>query len=254
MTTRKLAVLWPQAVALAALLLMGGGCATPGPLHVYALPGAHAEGVSDLGPDTPPAEIPSYLAPGELVTGFAYDPFTDHFFLRLAPGNRIRVVDRPARAVKREFPAENTPDSGGGDLAVRPRDGHLFLCHPTDPTLIELNRFGKFVRTIALSGLNRAPSGVAYDMTRDRLLVLAFTPDASVKTFDLAGRALATAKLDRAVATGALGYDADRREIYTPLAGGAPLGVFDEQGHLQRTLPTVAAFLDLGPRSFLRMF
>jgi hypothetical protein len=91
-------------------------------------------------------------------------------------------------------------------------------------------------------------------MTRERLLVLTFTPDASVKIFDLAGRALATAKLDRAVATGALGYDADRREIYTPLAGGAALGVFDEQGHLQRTLPTVAAFLDVGPRSFLRMF
>lgn len=257
MTTRKLATpagsnaasLW---AGLAALLV--AGCATPGPLHTYTIAPAQPTIVHDFVGDAPAAEVPDFLAAGETITGFAYDPFTDHFFLRLAPGNRMRVVDRPARAVKREFEAEGTPATGGGDLAVRPRDGHLFLTHPSEPALLELNRFGKLIRSLPLATLAGPAAGVAFDAARDRLLVLAGGHEPHVTVHDLDGRLIATIALDRPVAAGALGYDAEQRELYAPLADARAVGVFSEEGKLRRTLPLPAAFLDVGPRSFLRMF
>lgn len=244
-----------------AALLLGGlasllaaGCATPGPLHVYTLNSAQQAAVHDAAGDAPAADVPDFLDAGETVTGLAYDPFTDHFFLRLAPGNRIRVVDRPARAVKREFEAEGAPATGGGDLAVRPRDGHIFLTHPTEPALIELNRFGKFVRSIPLAALAGPPAGVALDSARDQLLVLAAGNESRVTVHDLEGRLVATIAFDRPVAAGALGYDAERRELYAPLRDGGAVGVFGEDGRMRRTLSFSAKFLDVGPRSFLRMF
>ncbi len=251
MTTRK--KISARFVALVAFTVTLAGCATPGPLHIYSLASTTAQEIRDDGP-AQATNVPSFLAAGETLTGFTYDPFTDHFFLRLAPGNRIRVVDRPARVVKREFTAESTPATGGGDLAVRQRDGHLFLTHPSEPVLVELNRFGKFVRTVALAGLNKAPAGVAYDAVRDRLLVLTGGPETRVIAFDLDGQVVATIALERAVAAGALGYDADQREIYAPLASANGIGVFGDDGRLLRTLAPVAAFLDVGTRSLLRMF
>jgi hypothetical protein len=248
MTTRKLGARLALAAVLSAAF-GGGGCATPGPLHVYSIAHANAPEIRDEGP-APAPSVPSFLARGEAITGFAYDPFTDHFFLRLAPGNLVRVVDRPAGAIKREFTAQQTPADGGGDLAVRPRDGRLFLVLAHEPALIELSRFGEFVRRITLD----APAaGVAFDAARDRL----FTLDDSgrhLATRDLEGRVLGKIELDRAVAPNALGYDAERHEIHAPLAGEAVIGVFGENGHLQRTLPIAAEFIDVGPRSFLRMF
>ena len=250
MTTRKLAALFT--VMMCALTF--AGCATPGPLHVYALASSHASVLSDTSGDATSVDVPDFLEPGETLTGFAYDPFTDHFFLRLAPGNKIRVVDRPARAVKREFSAEGAPATGGGDLAVRPRDGHLFLAHPTEPALIELDRFGNSVRTLQLTGLVGAPAGVAFDAAHDRLLVLAPDGAPRVTIHDLDGKLLTAITLDRTVAPGALGFDAEQRELYAPLADSSAVGIFGEDGKLRRTLPLTAAFIDVGPRSFLRMF
>src|SRR5476649_2756664 len=101
MTTRKNF----RRLAMAALTggaFGGAGCATPGALHVYSLASAAHETVHDTGPEGA-TDVPSFIAPDEILTGLAYDPFTDHFFLRLAPGNHFRVVDRPARTIKREF-------------------------------------------------------------------------------------------------------------------------------------------------------
>jgi hypothetical protein len=223
-------------------------------LHIYALASATAPQIQDDGP-APAGSGPSFLAPGETVTGFTYDPFTDHFFLRLAPGDRVRVVDRPAHAIKREFVAEGLPRSGGGDLAVRPRDGHLFFTHPSEPTVIETNRFGTFVRTVKLATLTVPVAGVAFDATRDRLFVLAASRLAPrVTVHDPEGKLLATVLLERAVAGGTLGYDPEQREFYAPLADTPAVGVFGEDGRLRRTLTMTAEFLDVGPRSFLRMF
>ncbi len=230
------------------------GCATPGQLHLYRVTAAAPAVIHDTADGVAAAEVPSFLEAGETLTGFAYDPFTDHFFLRLAPGDKIRVVDRPARAVKREFTAERTPATGGGDLAARPRDGHLFLTHPREPALIELNRFGNFARVLPLATVAGNPDGVAFDSIRDRLLVLANATEPRVTVHNLDGQLLATITLDREIAAGALGYDPEARELYAALRGGDAIGVFGEEGRLRRTLPLAANFIDVGPRSFLRMF
>jgi hypothetical protein len=143
MTTRKILARLLHSAALAAAALTLGGCATPGPLHVYSLsPAPPSAAIRDTAADAPEAEIPSFLAADDELVGFAYDPFTDHFFLRLAPGNVIRVVDRPARAVKRTYTVGSLPNTGGGDLAVRPHDGRIFFTDPAGPALILTDRFG----------------------------------------------------------------------------------------------------------------
>ncbi len=241
MTTRK-----TLALPLVTLL---AGCATPGVLHVYSLaPGEHAT-VHDAGGPAP-AEVPSFLDAADELTGFAYDPYTDHFFLRLAPGNRIRVVDRPARAIKREFEIAGAPTSGGGDLAVKPLSGHLFLLHPTEPAVIETTRLGELVRTIALADLATPAVGIAYDANEDQLLVLA-RDGKKILRYTLAGEPRGQFTLERAVGP-ALGFDSVQREVYAPVADG--IGVFGEDGTLRRTLPGAAPTVDVGPRSFIRVF
>jgi hypothetical protein len=252
MTTRKHFVC---ATAVICAVLGGAGCATPGPLHAYTAVSAQVSSISDRN-DTTAAEVPSFLASSETLTGFAYDPFTDHLFLRLAPGNRIRVVDRPARAIKREFVAEGVPATGGGDLAVRPRDGHLFFVHPTELAVVETSRFGKLVRSIRLDAATALapPVGLAYDSVRDQLLVLEGGGLGRVTVHDLDGRRVGEVGLAEPVASGSLAFDSEKRELYVPLAGGQALGVFDESGKLRRTIPAPAVFVDVGPRSFLRVF
>ena len=195
--------------ALATLLLLAG-CATPGPLHRYSTSADSPAEIHDAGSDGTRASVPSFLAVGERLVGFAYDPFTDHFFLRLAPGDLIRVVDRPARAIKREF-------------------------------------------TVA---------ALAYDTVRDRLLALSGGDLARVSSHDLQGQRLTAVALDRDVALTTLAYASDQHEFYALLTRESAIGIFNEQGHLLRTLPhsapakptSAARFLDVGPRSFLRLF
>ncbi len=259
MTTRKRALL----LAFITIWLLGG-CATPGPLHVYSVVAPKAEIVRDTGSDATTATVPSFLKTGETLVGFAYDPFTDHFFLRLAPGDRIRVVDRPARAVKREFTVAGlalaSTSPRGGDLAIRPRDGHVFAAHSTQPAVVEFNRFGEIARTLPLATLNAPPAALAFDVARDHLLALSGGDLARVTTHDLTGQRVSAVALDRDVTLTVLAYDSEQRELYAPLAREAAIGVFDEQGHLVRTIPLPpdstagATLLDVGPRSFLRLF
>ncbi len=209
--------------------------------------------IHDAGPE-PRRDVPDFLAPGEAVTGFAYDPFTDHFFLRLAPGNRLRVVARPARAVKRDFVADALPVTGGGDVAVWPRNGHLFLVHPREASVVELTRLGARVREIPLSGLDSPAAGLAFDATAQRLLVLAQTTPGLVTLHDLEGRAVGRVTLERSVRP-SLAFDGEAREYYAPLAETpGMIGIFDEHGRLRRIQPLPADFIDVGPRSLLRMF
>jgi len=253
MTTRKHLVRFALVADLAGVALGGAGCATPGPLHVYSLASTAHETVRDTGPEGA-ADVPSFLAPRETLTGLAYDPFTDHFFLRLAPGNRIRVVDRPARAIKREFKLAELPTTGGGDLAIRPRDGHVFALVPTESAVVEFTRYGEFIRRFALAGLNAPAAGVAYDRAHDQLFVLSGRTPALITTHSLDGRQLASLALDQKITPSSLGYDAEKNEFYVPLDRADRIGVFGEDGHLRRTLPERAIFVDVGPRSFLRMF
>lgn len=257
MTTRKAAGAgtWQAWAALTCAALGGAGCATPGVLHVYSVASPNAASVHDTGVERA-MDVASFLEPEERLTGFAYDPFTDHFFLRLAPGNAIRVVDRPARKVKREFTIDGAPTAGGGDLAIKPRTGHVFLVHPTEPRVMETTRLGRLVRNFALEGLAAPARAIAYDAAQDRLLVLEAGSGAGVGAFDLEGRRRGAAiTLERAVA-GSLAFDSEAREFYAPLAdaGGGAIGVFDERGRYLRSVGTSGAFVDVGPRSFIRVF
>jgi hypothetical protein len=245
MTTRKAGGLL---AALGAIVSGAGGCATPGTLHVYGVSDADFAQVRDRGESA--NDVPSFLRPAEALTGFAYDPYTDHFFLRLAPGNMVRVVDRPARAIKREFTITAAPTTGGGDLAVKPRTGHLYLLHPTEPAVIETTRLGEPVRTFMLHGLDAPAAGIAYDPRDDRLLVLA-RDRREVWQYDLSGARYAHVVLARVVGS-SLGFDAEKRELYAPVPDG--IGVFDEAGKLLRTMPLAATVVDVGPRSLIRVF
>lgn len=241
------------AALLAGVALGAAGCATKGQLHVYAVTAGPARPVLDLGPDGA-REHPSFLAPGDGVSGFAYDPFTDHFFLRLAPGNRVRVVDRPARAVKREFTIEGAP-AGAGDLAVRPRDGHLFLLGARPGQILEATRLGRYVGEFTLAGTGGPVIGLAFDAAQDLLLALA-ADGRRLTVHDRRGSLRREVQLDQA-ADPALAFDADAREFHAPLrARPGAIGVFAEDGRLLRTAPVphAAGLIDVGPRSFLRVF
>lgn len=243
MTTRKR----PGAAAGLGLLALAG-CATPGPLHVYHLATPAAAEVADTGPQG--AATPACLQPGEEVVGFAYDPFTDHFFLRLAPGDRIRVVDRPARGVKREFTLPEGPWPGG-DLALRPRDGHGFLLTGS-AEVREITRLGRPLRRFTLAGVDRA-TGLAYDAAADQLWVL-HADGRTVTRHGGDGARLGGFRLDRD-AGASLAYDAERREWYAPLAApGNGIGVFDADGRCVRRLEGPGHLVDVGPRSFIRVF
>ncbi len=245
----------PLALPLVVVALFAGGCATPGPLHVYSLEGRGADRVvRDHGHGTT-ATVPGFLAADDTVTGFAYDPFTDHFFLRLAPGNAVRVVDRPARAIKREFTVDGLPASGGGDLALRPRDGHLFFLAPAGepPAVYEVTRYGKLLRRLELPGHAAPPLGVAFDVARDHLLVLA-ADGRRVVRHDLQGARVGELTL-AAPAGPALAFDSDTRVFYAPLrAAPSALGTFDETGRALRPAPGTGAFVDVGQRSLIRVF
>lgn len=242
-----------------AIALGGAGCSTPGPNHLYILSPDQPDSIRNhaaTGIET--SDVPSYLESEEVLLGLAYDSYTDHLFLRLAPGNDFRVVDRPDRSIKREFTAPDISTNGGGDLAIRSSDRHLFLSHPTQPGLIEITLYGKFIRTITLEQFTGAPTGVAYDQRRDLLYILRGGDLTSVVTYDLNGRRLKGTALDRDVLLTTLAYDSDAREFYAQLRESRDIGVFDSQGNLLRTIEIPnsekPAHFDVGPRSFLRLF
>ncbi len=235
------------------LALALGGCATRGPLHVYTLAAGGERPVLDLGASAN-AEVPSFLEGDDRVNGFAYDPYTDHFFLRLSPGNRIRVVDRPARAIKRDLEIKGAPE-GAGDLAIRPRDGYIYLLGPTPGRLLYCTRLGNYLGELTLEDPASGATGLAFDMVKDVLLVLG-DEGRRVTAHNLTGRKVAEVTLERRAGP-ALAFDSDQREYHAPLPERpGEIAVFDEHGRFLRSTPVPAGspLVDVGPRSFIRVF
>ncbi len=252
----------PRVARLAALAALAGsalafaGCSTPGPTHVY-LASLAEHPIIDRGPGLPDVEISTHLIAVNDLYGMAYDPFTDHLFLRIFPGNYVHVVDRPARAPKRAFAVPDLPE-GPGDLAIRSSDRNLFFAHPTLPALLETTLYGRTVRTVTLEHLAGPPAGVAYDQIKNRLLILPSHAAQRITLHDLAGQHIGEVILDHAVRPVSLAYDSNAAEFYAPLRDRPAVGVFDSNGRLQRTLPHPDGrphdFIDVGPRSLIRMF
>jgi uncharacterized protein YjiK len=237
-------------------MLIAGGCSTPGPTHAY-LATSSAAPVIDVRPGAPDVEVPTFLFSLNELYGLAYDPFTDHLFLRVFPGDFIRVIDRPAGKIKRSFYVPGLP-AGPGDLAIRSRDRHLFFVHPALPAVVETTLYGKRIRTLTLDALSSPPAGLAYDQKNNVLYALQGGDRAHIDTYDLSGRRLSGVALDRDVRLTSLAYDSTAAEFYVPLLDEPAVGIFDHTGRLLRTLPSPAGrtddFVDVGPRSLIRMF
>jgi len=246
---------FPLLAVLACAALAAGGCATPGANHAY-LANQADDPIIDRLPGVPDAEISTYLNEVNELYGIAYDPFTDHLFLRAYPGNFVRVIDRPAGKIKRSFYVNDLPP-GHGDLAIRSIDRHLFFIEQERPQLLETTLDGRTVRTIALEDLEGAPAGVAYDQKHDHLLILKGGGQTGVTTYDLAGKPIDRITLDRNVRLTSLAFDSVAREFYVPLADEPAVGVFNVHGHFLRSLTTPGGardYVDVGPRSLLRLF
>lgn len=250
-------------VLLGLLTLFLSGCATPGPLCGYYITHDERDQIVQFDPAHPTASThaqKSYLRTLDIPLGLAYDPFTDHFFIRLQPGDFFLVVDRPARRIKRTFTLSGFEmPRGAGDLTIRSRDRHLFITVPGQPSLIETNINGRYVRTIDLPGLRKPAVGVAYDQVRQRLLTINQEHRNQIDIRTLDGQIESTLTLDRLTIGHGLAFDSNQREYYVTLAHPYHgLGVFSENGQLKRTLPlpqeSGRLFFDVGPRSFLRLF
>jgi hypothetical protein len=240
-------------------LVLLTGCSTPGPGHAYLYSPAIGPTIRDIDPSSGDelASVPAYIEVGEQVLGMAYDPYTDHLFLRLFPGNHVRVIDRPAGKIKRSFIAPSLP-IGGRDLAIRSRDRHLFFTDPTAPALFETDLNGELEAYHRLDGLESPAWGVAHDPLTGELLVLAAETSDRVHRFTPEGRALGQIPLEVTVQGISLGFDADKRQLFASLADGSAVGVFDYRGRLLRHLARPSSeremFIDIGPRSLLRLF
>jgi hypothetical protein len=246
---------WLLAV-LAAVVLGGGGCTTGGPNHVYFAAGADAA-IHDFGPSG--SDLARAVASGERVLGLACDFNTDHLFLRIAPAQVIRVIERPSGKALREMPlSPELSSERSADLAIRSSDRHLFAAHPDGRSVVELTLFGEFVRRIELAGLPAPIGGLAYDQKNDRILVLTAGNPAQVGTFTPGGHVMHDMTIAETVAPVSLGYDSDSQHCFVPLVDGQTLGEFNAHGALVSKIPVGAGApvtaLDAGPRSFVRVF
>lgn len=254
---------WGFAIGLTAIALYAGGCATAGQNHLYVTTQG-GEPMRDFGPaGTPAATVASHTEASDTILGLAYDFNTDHLFLRLAPGNVVRVIERPSGRLLREMVLPKIPTGAMGwagtetaDLAIRSSDRHLFLVLPDGRSVAEFTLLGHHVRTQVVKGLSARIGGLAYDQKNGRLLALLTSSPAQIATISSDGNASFNVTLSEAVHPVSLGYDSAAEHYFVPLTDGHNLGEFHSNGQLAtRTLLEHAPTgIDAGTRSFVRIF
>jgi hypothetical protein len=249
--------------SLIVIFLAATGCSTSGPNHLYIAKGG-GEPIHDVSHDgTPATEVPSRTTVEEKVLGLAYDFYTDELFVRLAPGNLVRVVDRPSQRLLRDMTLPELPphtaNPVSADLTIRSRNRHLFLVDADGRSIVEYSLFGEFLRRLAPEVGASSIGGLAFDQINDRLLVLLAGDHPVILTCTLDGREESRRELQKAVLPLSLAYDSTAQHFFVPLPGGKTVGVFDAQGHHLSTISPTATTGDVsalaaGERSFVRIF
>jgi hypothetical protein len=247
------------AVVLAWLGL--AGCATPGPTHLYTAGGA-GEPLRDYNVATETTELAGELADvvgvGEWVVGLAYESNTDYVWLRVAPTNRLRVINRPARRIEGDYAFGEAldPTVRSRDVATRAANLRVFTVSDAGDRVVELTRRGVRLREFAVGEGTRPIGGLAYDQEADRLLVLWADGPAAVAVSDREGRVEREVVLGATVAATSLGWDANAGCWLVPLPQAGLVGEFDAAGKLvgQREVAAGLGGIDPGPRSLIRVF
>ena len=251
------------APALALAFFLCAGCSTSGPNHLYISNGG-GEPIRDVAHDgSAPTEVASRTTTRETVLGLAYDFYTDELFVRLAPGNLVRVLDRPSQRQLRdmtlpELPAR-TANPPSADLTIRSRNRHLFLVDADGVSIVEYTLFGGFAGRLPPRAGGEPIGGLAFDQGRDRLLVLLAGEHPCIIVCTLDGREESRCTLDRGMLPLSLAYDSTAQHYFVPMPGGKTVGVFDIRGRLLSTITSTDPTGDVSApasdeRSFVRVF
>ncbi len=241
-------------------LLLLGGCATPGPMHVF-LAGAGSSPIHDLtvtGAEAPAEILTGFVGLGESVVGVAYDFNTDYVWLRVLPWNQLRVINRPANRMEANYAFGPTlwDLNASLDLATCSSDLHVFAVADSGDRIVELSRRAVRLREITVGAGGRRIGGLAFDQRDDLLLVLWADGSGDVALADRQGKVVGSVRLSGTINPQSLGFDSDQRTFFVPLAENGKMGVFNLNGDLTRVIEVPAGrwAIDAGPRSLVRVF
>lgn len=240
------------------LLMWLGGCATPGPTHLY-MAGAGDRPVWDhslQGEDHD--AIGGLLAETDQVVGLGYEYNTDYIWLRMAPGDRLVTIKRSMRQVWYDYDlpaAFAANESMPLDLAVRAFNRMVYAAMPEPGVVGKVTRYGKVQVSFRPGGEPRVIGGLAWDQVADQLLVL-YVDEGEVVAYANESDATRRVKLQADVDAWSMGYDSNRSRYYVPLRGGEWIGEFDAQGRLidRLALPDGVRGIDAGQRALVRIF
>lgn len=118
------------------------GRAPPDSTHLHPAGGA-GEPLRDYNVATEATELAGELADvvdvGEWVVGLAYESNTDYVWLRVAPANRLRVINRPARCVEAAYPFGEglKPTVRSRDVATRAVNLRVFTVSDAGDRVVE---------------------------------------------------------------------------------------------------------------------
>lgn len=247
-------LLAPSAAAclLAAALPVLSGCAST---HAY-FSASTAEPLIDLNARSGDTALVPNPGGGAVIVGLAYDARRDRLYARVAPGDRVREVRRSDGKVLRDIEARGVPAGCGYvktsvdglerlesgpqcGLAVRERDGHLFLDDP-DPAagkIYEVDLQGAVVREIRLQQSAPLPIGdLGFHQRRETLFVLRVV-DRAVDEVDMNGAILRHFTLEAVANPSGLAVDSVHDELVGASPDGADAWFYDLDGRRLRTRP-----------------
>ena len=243
---------------LGGLVLLGAGCASKGPTHLY-LAGQGGQPVFDRSLEGENHdELGGLLDSDDQVIGVGYEYNTDYIWLRMAPGDRLITIKRSMRQVwyRYELPDEFAAEGVKSlDLAVRSFNRMVYAAMPEAGVVGKVTRYGKVLPSVRPGNETRAIGGLAWDQVNDRLVVL-YAEDGEIVVYEDETQPVTRVKLQAGLDAWSLAYDSNRQRYYVPLLEVGWLGEFDAEGRLigRLPLPQSVGGIDAGQRAFVRVF